>query len=188
MYNCCLQQGIFPKIWGLSKVTPIPKTNRNSSDPNDWRPISQIALPGKILEKIIHSQITFYLDVNNILSDNQFGFRKERSTSLAIFEVLKNLYGNWNDNNFSACIFVDFSRAFDSIDHNILLKKLELYGFDENSLKFMLSYMSNRIQTTTVDGQVSDPAKFTFRTAQGSILGPLIFILYVNDIFQIPQY
>ena len=67
MYNTCLQQGIFPKAWGISTVTPIPKTNKNSPDPKDWRPISQIALPGKILEKIIHSQITHYLDVNNIL-------------------------------------------------------------------------------------------------------------------------
>ena len=183
MYNSCLQNGIFPKTWGLSKVTPIPKTNKNSSDPKDWRPISQIALPGKILEKIIHWQISFYLDVNNILSDNQFGFRKEKSTSLAIFEVLKNLHENWNENNFSACVFIDFSRAFDSIDHAILIKKLELYGFDENSLKFMVSYMSNRVQQTTVNGHMSSPAKVTYGTAQGSILGPLIFILYVNDVF-----
>ena len=184
MYNSCLQQGIFPKAWGSSKVTPIPKTNRNSTDPKDWRPISQITLPGKILEKIIHSQITYYLDVNNILSDNQYGFRKERSTSFAIFEVLKNLYENWNENNFSGCVFIDFSRAFDSIDHTILAKKLELYGFDENSLKFMSNYMSNRVQRTTVNGHTSPPAQVTYGTAQGSILGPLIFILYVNDVFK----
>ena len=70
MYNSYLQQGIFPKAWGSSRVTPIPKTNKNSSDPKDWRPISQIALPGKILEKIIHSQITFYLDVSTIPVNN----------------------------------------------------------------------------------------------------------------------
>ena len=184
MYNSCLQQSIFPKLWGSSTVTPIPKTNKNSSDPKDWRPISQIALPGKILEKIIHSQITFYLDVNNILSDNQYGFRKERSTSLAIFDVLKNLHENWNENAFSGCVFIDFSRAFDSIDHSILVEKLKLYGFDENSLKFMQNYMSNRVQRTTVNGHISSPAKVSYGTAQGSILGPLIFILYVNDVFK----
>ena len=122
--------------------------------------------------------------MNNILSEHQFGFRKERSTSLAIFEVLKNLHENWNENNFSACIFIDFSRAFDSIDHNILLNKLKFYGFDENSLNFVTSYMSNRVQTTTVNGHTSTPAKVTYGTAQGSILGPLIFILYVNDVFK----
>ena len=184
IYNSCLQKGIFPQVWGLSKVTPIPKTNKNSSDPKDWRPISQIPLPGKILEKIIHAQITQYLDVNNILSENQYGFRKERSTSLAIFNVLKTLHENWNENNFSGCVFVDFSRAFDSIDHAILAKKLKLYGFDEMSLKFMENSMSNRIQKTTVNGHISSPAQVTYGTAQGSILGPLIFILYVNDVFK----
>ena len=184
LYNSCLQQGIFPKAWGSSIVTPIPKTNKkNSSDPKDWRPISQIALPGKILEKIIHSQISYYLDVNNILSDNQYGFRKERSTSLAIFDVLKNLHENWNQKNFSGCVFIDFSRAFDSIDHTILAEKLKLYGFDENSLRFMKNYISNRTQKTIVNGCTSTSAHVTYGTAQGSILGPLIFILYVNDVF-----
>ena len=117
------------------------KKKKKNSNPKDWRPISQITLPGKILEKIIHSQITFYLDVNNILSENQYGFRKNRSTSLAIFEVLKNLYENWNENNFSRCVFIDFSQAFDGI----VAEKLELYGFDENSLKFMKNYESKNL-------------------------------------------
>ena len=113
---------------GKSKVTPIPKTNKIHSNPKDWRPISQIPLPDKLLERIIHAQISLYLDVNNMLSNYQYGFRKECSTTLAIFDVLKNLHQNWNENNFSGCIFIDFSRAFVTIDHNILTKKLELYG------------------------------------------------------------
>ena len=129
-------------------------------------------------------QLSYYLDVNNILSDNQYGFRKERSTNLAIFDVLKNLHENWNENNFSGCTFIDFSRAFDSIDHNILANKLQLYGFDEISLKFMESYMSKRVQKTVVNGHASTPAQVTYGTAQGSILGPLLFILYVNDVFK----
>ena len=184
LYNACLQSGIFPLSWGQSKVTPIPKMNKNSTCPGDWRPISQIPLPGKILEKIIHAQMTHYFDLNKILSNNQYGFRRERSTSLAIFEVLKNLHGNWNDKNFSSCAFVDFSRAFDTIDHNILAEKLKLYGFDGISLKFIKNYMACRAQKTTVNGHTSLQAPVTYGTAQGSILGPLIFILYVNDIFE----
>ena len=184
LYNACLQNGIFPSSWGQSKVTPIPKTNKNSENPVDWRPISQIPLPGKILERIIHAQLTHYLDVNKILAENQYGFRNGRSTSTAIFDVLKNLYGNWNENNFSGCVFVDFSRAFDTIDHNILIEKLKLYGFDKTSLTFVKSYMASRIQKTTVNGFTSSQAKVSCGTAQGSILGPLIFILYVNDIFE----
>ena len=76
LYNSCLQFGILPKKWGLSKITPIPKASHHSTDPNNWRPISQICLPGKLLEKIIHNQLYQYLDVNNILSPNQYGFRK----------------------------------------------------------------------------------------------------------------
>ena len=183
MYNSCLQYGIFPEKWGMSKVTPIPKTKANSTKPGDWRPISQICIAGKLLEKIIHSQLYSYLEENKLLSENQFGFRKGLSTGLAIFDVLRKLFENWNEKMYSGCIFVDFSRAFDSIDHDILAKKLEMYGLDQNVLKFMNNYMSCRQQHTTVNGFCSPQEKITYGTAQGSILGPLIFILYVNDIF-----
>ena len=183
LYNSCLQFGIFPKKWGLSKITPIPKASHHSTDPNNWRPISQICLPGKLLEKIIHNQLYQYLDVNNILSPNQYGFRKGLSTSIAIFDVLKELYENWNDKNFTGCIFIDFSRAFDTIDHQILAEKFDLYGLDSISQKFMFEYMSCRQHNTTISGCKSTNAPVTYGTAQGSILGPLIFILYVNDIF-----
>ena len=183
LYNSCLQNGMFPAIWGISKVTPIPKTKANSTKPGDWRPISQICIAGKLLEKIIHAQLYNYLEENNLLSKNQFGFRKNLSTGLAIFDVLKQLYANWNERNYTGCVFVDFSRAFDTIDHNILSEKLKMYGLDDMSQKFMLEYMASRKQTTTVNGFSSSQAQVTYGTAQGSILGPLIFILYVNDIF-----
>ena len=183
IYNACLQYGIFPEEWGKSKVTPIPKSKSNSTKPGDWRPISQICIAGKLLEKIIHSQLYFYLEENKLLSDNQFGFRKGLSTGLAIFDVLKKLFENWNEKKYSGCIFIDFSRAFDSLDHKILMEKLKMYGLDENVLKFMENYMSCRKQNTIVNGFCSPQEEITFRTAQGSILGPLIFILYVNDIF-----
>ena len=183
MYNSCMQYGIFPDEWGKSKVMPIPKTKSNSAKPGDWRPISQICLAGKLLEKIIHSQLYFYLEENKLLSENQFGFRKGLSTGLAVFDLLKNLFENWNEKNYSGCIFIDFSRAFDSIDHGILAEKLKLYGLDENVLNFMKNYMSCRRQSTVVNGFCSTQEEITFGTAQGSILGPLIFILYVNDIF-----
>ena len=183
LYNSCLQCGIFPETWGLSIITPIPKTSQRSTDPNDWRPISQICLPGKLLEKIIHNQLYQYLDVNNLLSSNQYGFRKGLSTSVAIFDVLKNLYENWNNKNFTGCIFIDFSRAFDTIDHQILAEKFDLYGLDAIPQKFLFQYMSCRKHNTPVNGCKSSNVPVTYGTAQGSILGPLIFILYVNDIF-----
>ena len=101
--------------------------------------------------------------------------------------ILKQLYANWNEGNYTGCVFVDFSRAFDTIDHNILSEKLKMYGLDEMSQKFMLEYMASRKQTTTVNGFSSSQAQVTYGTAQGSILGPLIFILYVNDLFFISR-
>ena len=150
----------------------------NSTKPEDWRPIYSISLPGKILERIIHTQIYHYLEWNKILADNQHGFRRNSSTSTAMFDVPKELYGNWNDNKFSGCLFIDFSRAFDSID-----LKLKLYGIDNTSLKLMVNYMSCCKQTTVVNGHVFTQAQVTYGTAQGSLLGPLIFILYVNNLF-----
>ena len=97
--------------------------------------------------------------------------------------MLKELYENWNDKNFTGCIFIDFSRAFDTIDHQILAEKFDLYGLDSISQKFMFEYMSCRQHNTTISGCKSTNAPVTYGTAQGSILGPLIFILYVNDIF-----
>ena len=167
LFNSCLHHGIFPKAWGLSKVTPIPKTNSKSTKPDDWRPISQICITGKILEKIIHTQLYYYLEENKLLSENQYGFRKDRSTGLAIFDVLKNLFDNWNENRYSGCVFVDFSRAFNSIDHNILTEKLKLYGLDVTPLKFMDEYMTCRKQTTIVNNCVSPEAQVTYGTAQG---------------------
>ena len=93
------------------------------------------------------------------------------------------MHDNWNNNKYSGCLFVDFSRAFDSIDHGILAEKLKLYGLDETSQKFMSGYMASRRQSTTVNGFCSPLTPITYGTAQGSILGPLIFILYVNNIF-----
>ena len=108
----------------------------------------------------------------------------KKSTSSAVFEMLKNVYQNWNDKLYTVCTFIDFSRAFDYIDHNILIRKLKLYGFDKDSLKFMSSNLDSRRQYTIVNGCKSNIDKVTYGIAQGSIISPLIYILYANDVFQ----
>ena len=99
--------------------------------------------------------------------------------------MLKTSFKSWNDKLYQTCIFIDFSKAFDCIDHNILISKLKLYGLDTKAISFISSYFDNRYQRTCIDGQSSDISKVTYGTAQGSIIGPLIFIIYVNDIFDL---
>ena len=183
-YNTSLSTGIFPSAWGIGIVTPILKTNSSSKNAKDWRPITQISLPSKILERIIHTHLSKYLEDNNILYNNQHGFRSERSTTSAVFRALKDIYDNWKLHMFSTCIFIDFSRAFDSIDHDIFLRKLKLYGMSDNCVSFLSSYINSRTQCSRVNGYDSPNAKLECGTAQGSILGPLFFILYVNDILK----
>ena len=185
LYNTCIDSCIFPLAWSIGKISPIPKANSSSTQVKDWRPITQIPLPGKLLERVLHDQIYKYFDEKKLFYKNQYGFRKERSTSNAIFDVLKVLYQNWNDKMYTECIFVDFSKAFETIDHNILTEKLKLYGFDNQSLKLMTHYIKTRTQLTTVNGYTSGSRSVECGTAQGSIVGPLIYIIYVNDVLDI---
>ena len=179
VFNVCIT---FPKSWGLGEITPIPKVNIHSKKPEEWRPITQIKLPGKLLERCVHTQLYSYFDQN---FSQQHGFRPQSSTSTAVFDMLKTSFASWNNKLYQTCIFIDFSKAFDCIDHKILISKLKLYGLDRNSIAFISSYFESRHQRTCVDGIFSDISKVTYGTNQGSIIGPLIFIIYVNDIFNL---
>ena len=182
LYNECINNGIFPRAWSIGKITPIHKTSKNSEHAKDWRPITQIPLPDKLLERIIHDQIYQYFDGNNMFYSQQYGLRKQKSTGQAIFDVLKNLFERWNEKMYSGCIFVDFSKAFETVDHEILLNKLKLYGFGTKSLSFLKHYITTRTQVTTIGEFTSESKVVQCGTAQGSILGLLIYIIYVNDV------
>ena len=180
LFNICIQNGAFPTEWGRAEVTPIPKVGDLHYVKN-WRPISQIKLPGKLLERVVHRQLSVYFE--DILHNNQHGFRNKKSTGTAIFEVLRELFQNWNEKCYSSCIFIDYSKAFDTIDHNILLNKLKIYGLDANAQLFLKSYLDNRYQRININTIASNYSKLRCGVPQGSILGPLLFIIYTNDIF-----
>ena len=180
LFNICIQNGAFPTEWGRAEVTPIPKVGDLHYVKN-WRPISQIKLPGKLLERVVHRQLSVYFE--DILHNNQHGFRNKKSTGTAIFEVLRELFQNWNEKCYSSCIFIDYSKAFDTIDHNILLNKLKIYGLDTNAQLFLKSYLDNRYQRININTIASNYSKLRCGVPQGSILGPLLFIIYTNDIF-----
>lgn len=140
IFNKCLVTGIYPDSWKYSLMVPIPKNN-NPLYLNNLRPISLIPLPGKLFEKILHSRLSGYFETNNLLCNEQGGFRKGMDTSHTIYDLVNYIYTGFNSDN-SQCLaaFTDLAKAFDSLDRMLLLKKLEIYGVKGNFLKLLTSY------------------------------------------------
>lgn len=172
----------FPKNWKTARVIPLHKGG-DHKDTNNYRPISLLPALSKIAEKAIATQIYSHFENNNIFPQDQFGFRKNRGTGQAlvklVYEVekLKTLKMNY------AIILIDFSKAFDIINHDILFRKLQAYGFNTNARNLIKSYLTNRIMYMDVMGDTSNEAKcHNVGCPQGSILGPLIYLIYTTDI------
>ena len=181
MFNQCLRLNIFPDSWKIANIIPLQKPG-NKSDPNNLRPISLLPLPGKILEKIVHMQLSEHLENNDLLISEQGGFRKGKSTIHTIAKFTDDIMLQLNDNNYTIAAFVDFKKAFDTVDHGILLMKLEHYGIGKDSLNWIRSYLTCRIQKCTVNGKTSTELPLKCGVPQGSIMGPLLFLLYINDL------
>ena len=125
-----------------------------------------------------------YIEKHNILSELQFGFQKNKSTEHAISSLFTNITNALSNKHSSYCIFLDFAKAFDTVNHEILIEKLKYYGVHGSTLKLFQSYLSNRTQVVEVNGKVSEKGVIKHGVPQGSILGPLLFLLYINDISQ----
>lgn len=184
--NQSIKTCTFPRIWKSAVVKPIPKKS-NVQELKDLRPISILPCLSKILEKLVCSQISLYLETNNILPTKQSGFRKFRSTTTALIDVVDNMLASQDAGNVSVLTLLDFSRAFDTINLSLLIAKLEYYGFSADSLKWITSYLSERTQyvelrDSTGWSAASAPKLLSRGVPQGSILGPILFIIYTADI------
>ena len=179
--NLSFSTGIFPDRLKIAKVLPLFKGG-SSEELGNYRPISLLSIFDKIFEKVMHTKLYTFLEINSILYIKQFGFRKENSTALALIDIVEKIKNTIDKGKYGCGIFIDLKKAFDTVNHQILLSKMEHYGIRGTLLKWFESYLTDRKQFVYHNGESSSLKSISCGVPQGSVLGPLLFLIYVNDI------
>ena len=185
--NQSFRTGIFPDKLKIYKITPLFKKGDELIVDN-YRPISVLPVLSKIFEKIAFAQLYDYINENRLLYHGQYGFRKGHSTELASIEFIDNVIHKLDQGKLPISVFLDLSKVFDTLDHNILLHKLNFYGVHGIALNWFQSYINGRTQYVQIEDKMSTLLPISTGVPQGSILGPLLFIIYINDICAVSSH
>ena len=181
LFNISIETSMFPDSWKIARVTPIFKEGERCKKSN-YRPISVLPVISRLFEKLVFDQLYQYLDDNGFLSPDQSGFRALHSTVTSLLKCTDDWYKGLDTGQVTGLIFIDLKKAFDTVDHEILCKKLHLYGVQNRELAWFKSYLSNRKQFSRVNGFDSKIEEIEIGVPQGSCLGPLLFLVYINDL------
>ena len=184
IFDLSISTNTFPNDLRIGKVSPAHKSG-DRDDLNNYRPMSVLPTIARVFERLLYNQMYTYLTDNKLLEQQQFGFRSIHSTALAMGNSINQWLMNVNSGELNSVVFLDIKKAFDTVNHGVLLQNLACYGIKDNSLKLIESYLKDRMQCCSVNGELSSMECIVFGVPQGSILGPLLFILYINDL---PEY
>jgi hypothetical protein len=182
IFNVSISTGVFPASWKVAQVVPVYKRG-NRADYNSYRPISLLPLLSKVMEHLVHRQVKEYLDKHQLLHNAQHGFRSKRSCCSALLMLSSRLSDAKNNGLYSSLAALDYSRAFDTISHDILVQKMAAKGFDKQAQTWFASYLAGRAQYVCYNGAQSDLLPTSHGVPQGSVMGPTLFLLYIDDLF-----